>query len=193
MAIDDKLRQRKQEARELFWGTTQYGEAHDALLACLAEAPNDVDILYTAAESYWHGESMPEKAVCLLERAIRLDPARAECKCLLADIKADDDMTPLEELLPLIGGAIELEPDWVVPRVVLATLREQMGDREGADQAFAEALEIQRGHRQSGEYDKYSYFEAVTTGRHTGEMPVEAAIELNRTVRRMKQRTKEAE
>ena len=165
---DEKKEECLEKAIELFQNTSKDDEAHEELLKCFQRSPNDPDVLFWLAKSYFHNFADSAQAVKLLKQALEIAPLKTECKSLLIGAMNDEGY-PIQERLRLAKEAVEEQPDWISPRYALATIYDELGDYEKSDNEIHQILILMKTLRTSSKYKAYSYFEACVTGRYLQE------------------------
>jgi tetratricopeptide (TPR) repeat protein len=165
LAYSNSENQILKNAIHLFQKTTKYDEAHEELLKCFQENPDNPDILFWLAKSYFHNYADSAQTVKLLRRALQINPLKTECKSLLIGAMQDEGY-PVQERLRLAKEAVAEQPDWIIPRETLSIIYDELGDYERSDKEIHEVLKLMKKLRASGKYKEYSYFEGCVTGRH---------------------------
>ena len=116
------------------------GRLAEAASACerlLEHSPNDLQALNIVALAALHG-AQPQRALELLERAVRVDPQDAATRYHLA--RAHEASDNLPAALSAYEWALRLKPDFRLARLHRAAALERAGDSRGALVNFARAL-----------------------------------------------------
>jgi Tfp pilus assembly protein PilF len=82
------------------------------LQAALTKNPENADAWFWLAKCYFHDFVDSQHAKQALEKALEIEPNRADCLNLMASVLMDLKIAP-EKCLRLVERAIELAPDWI--------------------------------------------------------------------------------
>lgn len=150
-------------------GAVNFVRAHDpdGALAALAEAlrrdPTNVDARFWTAKCHFHDFADPAETQRILEEALALDPARADCLSLL--VSALYELGRGEaEYLPLQERAVRSAPDWFAVRIGLARTLLALGRLDDAETQAREAA-ARWGAALPTDDPLAAYYESAVTGR----------------------------
>ena len=143
------------------------GHDFDALLelldSALKSAPNDPDLLFWKAKVFFHDYCDPRAAADCLRRVLALDDRRADCWSLLASCYIDQGKGP-SEYVDFLRKAVESEPTWITPRLMLAAALRRLGNRDDAQEEVRTAKLFVDSIRDVKDPVE-RYYESVVTGR----------------------------
>ena len=159
------------EARRLL-REGRIAEAASAGAARLERNPDDIEALNVVALAALR-DGQPARAVAMLERATKLDPANAISHHHLG--RAQEAAGSVPAALGSLGEAVRLDPDSHLSRLHFAALLERNGDEAAAALQFARALRDAQA--------RGSWLNAATTPAGLRKL-VEHAVRRVRTWRR---------
>jgi tetratricopeptide (TPR) repeat protein len=103
--------------------------------------PNNVNTLFWLAKVYYHGLCDEEKTRKVLRKALSINPHRADCHDLLAEIIRYIDKDEITFLYHLIK-AVECEPTFIFPRERLCYFLIEKNALDEAGEVYFETLKI---------------------------------------------------
>ncbi|MFC1854713.1 tetratricopeptide repeat protein, partial [Candidatus Dependentiae bacterium] len=138
--------------------------------------PDNVDTLFSLAYrtfiNSYNDFTQNEKSRSLLEKALKINPKRADCYSLLADIERFSGKD-IETSIYYLKKAIELEPAWINPRIKLSYYFSENNDFDMAEKVAQEAFKTFKSLKFSKpKNDIERYYEEGITGRTPDREPV---------------------
>jgi tetratricopeptide (TPR) repeat protein len=125
--------------------------------------PSSDDAYFWLAKCYFHEYVDLQRAKESLEKGLEINSERADCLSLLSSVLTDLGHAP-EDYIAYIRRAIQLAPDWIIPRQQLALTLLKMGRFDEAELSVKDALSVVR--QVSLPADPVEeYYELAVTGR----------------------------
>jgi tetratricopeptide (TPR) repeat protein len=126
--------------------------------------PQNSDAWFWLAKCYVHGFVDSLQAKEALERAIKIEPNRADCLSLMASVLMDLKVAP-EECLRWINLAIEQSPDWITPRKERVAILLKMKLYDEAEAEIHRAIAVIKPYTAEPKDSIEEYYEEAVTGR----------------------------
>lgn len=128
-------------------------------------APNNVDALFWLAKSLYHDHFQEQEPKALLEKALSIDPRRAEVHDFLAGILSSSESN-LERSIFHFKKTIEFEPTWIWPRISLGCCFLKKNEFVLAEGELLKALDVfNKIVKPVPTSSMEKYFENCVTGR----------------------------
>jgi Flp pilus assembly protein TadD len=131
--------------------------------------PRNTRARFWLAKCLFHDFCDYAEAEQVIRDSLQLDPNQPDALSLFDSVMSDLDR-PAEDRIPVLRKAVELAPDWPLPRLALAMLLLESGRKSEAKAIALEGITPVTGHLPVPVTDPTSeYYEYAVTGRNSPE------------------------
>jgi len=141
----------------------EWDRAVRLLRRAIEVCPASVDARFWLAEVLYQHYVDEEGAAALLREALTLDPDRADCLISLAGVMTSQGASP-GDYIAYAERAVQLAPDWVQPRAILAKALIDLGRVREAQEQIQLALTLVGSRNHPLDYPE-AYYETAVTSR----------------------------